>query len=82
MWNSVALLSTLGRTMKHLNPAELAIHLFGGVRPLARAVDRDPAAVCRWRKHGVIPTSSQKRVLDAAKALKIKLSASEIVLGR
>jgi DNA-binding transcriptional regulator YdaS (Cro superfamily) len=41
----------------HTTPVELAIDMFGGVRKLARALGRDPAAVSRWQKSGVVPTA-------------------------
>jgi hypothetical protein len=63
-------------------PAELAINLFGGIRSLARAVDRDPAAISRWRKRGRIPASAQLDVLSAAEQLGIAMTADDIVRGR
>ncbi len=50
----------------HTTPVELAIDMFGGVRKLARALGRDPAAVSRWQKSGVVPTSVQRRLLELA----------------
>ena len=65
-----------------ITPADLAIDLFGGIRSLARAVNRDPAAISRWRKRGRIPASAQLDVLAAATTHGINLTAEDIVRGR
>jgi hypothetical protein len=69
-------------TSNHTTPVELAIDLFGGVRKLARALNRDPAAVSRWQKSGVVPTSVQRRLLESAWERGIEISAHDIVFGR
>ena len=66
----------------HTSPVELAIDLFGGVRKLARALGRDPAAVSRWQKSGVVPTSIQRRMLELAWERGINITAHDIVFGR
>lgn len=66
----------------HTSPVELAIDLFGGVRKLARALNRDPAAVSRWQKSGIVPTSVQRRLLEMAWERGIDISAHDIVFGR
>ena len=73
-----------GNTMenKHVNPVELAIDMFGGVRKLAKCVGRDPAAVSRWRKSGLVPTQIQRKLLAAAAARDIGSTAHDIVFGR
>jgi hypothetical protein len=65
-----------------IRPAELAINLFGGIRSLARAVDRDPAAISRWKKRGRIPASAQVEVLAAALERGIPMTANDVVWGR
>ncbi|UOF79763.1 DNA-binding transcriptional regulator cro [Caudoviricetes sp.] len=65
-----------------ITPVELTIDLFGGVRKLARAINRDPAAVSRWRKSGVVPTSVQRKVLECAWARGIEISAHDMIFGR
>lgn len=67
---------------KHISPVDLAIDAFGGVRKLARAIGRDPAAVSRWRRSGVVPTSVQKKILELAWERGIDISAHEIIFGR
>lgn len=66
----------------HTTPVDLAIDLFGGVRKLARAIGRDPAAVSRWRRSGVVPTSVQRKILSVAWERGIKISAHDIIFGR
>lgn len=61
------------------SPAETLISKFGGVRPLARAIGRDPAAVSRWQKTGRIPSAIQRKCLDIARKLKIKLTALDLI---
>lgn len=56
--------------------------MFGGVRKLARALNRDPAAVSRWQKSGIVPTSVQRRLLELAWERGIDISAHDIVFGR
>lgn len=63
-------------------PVELAIQEFGGVRKLARAIDRDPAAVCRWKRQGTVPTSVQRKLLEIAWERGIEITAHEMVFGR
>ena len=56
--------------------------MFGGVRKLARALNRDPAAVSRWQKSGIVPTSVQRRLLEMAWERGIDITAHDIVFGR
>ena len=66
----------------HTTPVDLAINLFGGVRKLARTLGRDPAAVSRWRKSGVVPTAAQRKILELAWEKGIDISAHDIIFGR
>lgn len=66
----------------HITPVDLAIDMFGGVRKLAKSIGRDPAAVSRWRKHGLVPTQIQRKVLSAALERDIAITAHDIVYGR
>jgi hypothetical protein len=72
----------MNNTINHTSPVELAIDMFGGVRKLARALNRDPAAVSRWQKSGIVPTSVQRRLLELAWERGIDISAHDIVFGR
>lgn len=68
-------------------PAEIVITLFGGVRPLARELGRNPSSVVRWRRPkiqggtgGAVPSAVQGRVLALAKARGLPLSAEDLIL--
>lgn len=63
-------------------PVQLVIRQFGGVRRLAKAIGRDPAAVSRWQKNGTIPSSAQRRLLEIALELGIEITAHDIIFGR
>ena len=69
-------------TAKTITPVELAITSFNGVRKLARAIDRDPAAISRWKKSGTVPTAVQKQLLETAWARGINISAHDLIFGR
>lgn len=72
----------MNNTFNHTSPVELAIDMFGGVRKLARALNRDPAAVSRWQKSGIVPTAVQRRLLELAWERGIDITAHDIVFGR
>lgn len=63
--------------MKH-NPAQFVIDLFGGMRPLARHLALDPAAILYWRDKGRIPRWHHDRILAVAKRLRISLSREQL----
>tara|TARA_R110000796_G_scaffold42482_6_gene105009 strand:+ start:742 stop:978 length:237 start_codon:yes stop_codon:yes gene_type:complete len=67
---------------KTYTPVELSILEFGGLRKLAKAVGRDPAAVSRWKRNGTVPTSVQKHLLEVAWSKGLTITAHEIVFGR
>lgn len=65
-----------------LNDAAHIIQLFGGVKPLALAINKDPATIYRWTypKHkggtgGLVPSSALKKIHAAAQSLNITLDA-------
>ena len=62
-----------------LTPADVVISHFGGIRPTARVLGKDPATVSRW-KHttGLIPSNMQAMVLKKAKG---DITAETLVLG-
>lgn len=73
----------------YMSPAELVIELFGGVRPLARVLGKNPSSVSRWVKHskrykkfGAVPTSMQAELLDLAKKRGLMLTAEELMRGK
>lgn len=67
---------------RHLNPAEYAILVFGGVTVIAREVGVTRASVWKWKGYGHIPTTHQKALLEKAKSKKIDLTEKDIIYGR
>ncbi len=56
---------------------------FGGVRALGRAISKDPTNISKWGKtHGCIPAKFQKKVLETAWKMGIKITAHELIFGR
>lgn len=73
----------------NLSPAATVIRAFGGVRPLARVLGKAPSSICRWQRprkrggrEGTVPASDQRRLLEVAAALGVKLTADDLVHGR
>lgn len=64
------------------SPVDLVIEQFGGVRKLARAIGRDPAAVSRWKKLGTVPTAVQRRILEVAWERGMDVTAHDMIFGR
>ena len=64
-------------------PVQVAIEEFGGVRALGRAISKDPSAISKWaNRHGCIPSTEQKKVLEKAWELNLNISAYDLVMGR
>ena len=68
-------------------PADKCIEAFGGVRALARALERNPSSVVRWRKpkdeggsNGAVPSALQGRILAIAQARGLSLTAEDMIL--
>jgi len=68
-------------------PADKCITAFGGVRALARALERNPSSVVRWRKPkdeggsaGAVPSSLQGRILAMAQERGLSLTAEDMIL--
>ncbi|MEW5008316.1 MAG: amino-acid N-acetyltransferase [Cycloclasticus sp.] len=62
------------------NNAKFIIEQFGGIKALAKAINKDPATIYRWTyaKHkggtgGLIPTSANNRICEAARRLNIDI---------
>lgn len=66
-----------------MTPVEFCISQFGGLRQLAKAINRDPAAVSRWKSsHGCIPHTVQKNLLQAAWDRGLHISAHDIIFSK
>ena len=64
-------------------PLQVVIEEFGGVRALGRAISKDPSAISKWAKrHGCIPATEQKKVLEKAWDLGYQISAHELIFGK
>jgi hypothetical protein len=68
-------------------PADKCIEAFGGVRALARALDRNPSSVVRWRRpkdeggsSGAVPSGLQGRILALAQERGLTLTAEDLIL--
>lgn len=68
--------------MQHTSGVELFIAAFGGVRRLARAISRDPAAVSRWRKTGNIPVPVLRKLITMLRGTPNEISSEHALFGR
>lgn len=76
---------------KKLTPADLVIKRFGGVRPLARELNKNPSTISLWcsRHQGKIPNRSANgdpkgthiKLLELAKKRSIPLTPDELING-
>ena len=62
-------------------PADVVIEELG-IRPLARALDRNPTTVLRWRDSGLVPSTYHADILKLAAKQGKTLTADDLVLGR
>ncbi|WP_207093615.1 carph-isopro domain-containing protein [Novosphingobium sp. PY1] len=60
------------------------LSMFGGVRPMARAIGEPFSNVGAWKRHGRIPATKQPHVLEVGQALGLPVTAEHVVfpLGR
>jgi hypothetical protein len=72
-----------------MNPVEYVIHQFGGVRKLARSIDRSPSSVSIWRtglrrntNDGNIPSRAMADIMKAAKKLGLDITERDLIYGR
>ena len=64
-------------------PLQGVIEEFGGDRALGRAISKDPSAISKWAKrHGCIPATEQKKVLEKAWELNLNLTPYSIIFGK
>lgn len=68
----------------HLSPAEYVIHIFGGVRATARALDRAPSSISKWQNSykGIIPSQNIPKIMTKAKELNLDIRPEDLVIGR
>lgn len=58
--------------------------MFGGIRPMGRALDESPSNVSAWKRNGRIPAEKQPHVLAVGLKLGLPITAEHVVfpLGR
>lgn len=68
-------------------PADKCIEAFGGIRALARALERNPSSISRWRRPkdeggsaGAVPSSLQGRILALAQERGLSITAEDLIL--
>ena len=68
-------------------PADKCIAAFGGIRSLARALDRNPSSIVRWRRSkdeggsaGAVPSGLQGRILALAQERGLGITAEDLIL--
>lgn len=71
-----------------MTPADIVISRFGGVRPLARLLGKDPSTIHRWKQpadkgglDGRVPSAVQVRLLALAREQGVVLTPTDLVLG-
>ena len=71
-----------------MTPADIVISRFGGVRPLARFLEKDPSTIHRWKQpkekgglEGRVPSSVQTDLLRLAGEQGIELTTNDLVMG-
>lgn len=62
-----------------MTQAEKIINRFGGIRPLARAIDENPSTVHAWKASGRIPQWHHITILKAAKDRDIEIPHTEFL---
>ena len=67
-----------------LSPAEYVIHMFGGVRATARALNKTPSAISKWhhKYDGMIPSKNLPNILLKAQEMELDIKPEDLVIGR
>lgn len=60
-----------------MTPVARIIDKFGGIRPLARALNRPVSTVQSWKDRGAVPHRRQAELLEYARAHGIELTPAE-----
>lgn len=67
------------RTFPSMTQAEHIIRAFGGVRPMAAAIQKPPSTVQSWKDSGFIPARHQPEILKAGQKLAPPLTAHDFL---
>jgi len=89
-WNYlIPLLKNNQETALYLSPARYVIWIFGGVHATARAIQRSPSSVVRWKTPvskrgcgGRIPSTVQYLILEIARVRKLDIRPEDLLAGR
>lgn len=67
-----------------MNSQHTIFDLFGGIRPMARALEVPASNVSSWKRVGRIPAENQPHVLERGQELGLPVTAEHVVypLGR
>ncbi len=71
-----------GMEKTKLTPVEVCIKEFGGIRPMARQINRNCGSICKWQKSGLVPTSIQRTILEKSWELDLNITPYELIMGR
>lgn len=64
--------------MSNLDPI---FAVFGGVRPMSRAIEKPPTTVQSWKDSGRIPQQHWIAIIDAAKIEGVTLEPGQFLAG-
>ncbi|WP_420719871.1 carph-isopro domain-containing protein [Novosphingobium sp. RL4] len=53
--------------------------MFGGIRPMARALGESPATVHGWKREGRIPAHKQPHVIAVGNSIGVPVTAEHVV---
>lgn len=66
------------RTLSPMKKIDDIIKMFGGIRPMARALETHPSTVSSWKIRGCIPDWWHQRIVEAAQKLGFELSVADV----
>lgn len=71
-----------------MTPADIVISRFGGVRPVARLLSKDPSTIHRWKQPpdkgglgGRVPSAVQGELLRLAQEHSVELNSDDLVMS-
>lgn len=65
---------------EEIEKANIAVRIiakFGGIRPMARIINRPTSTVQSWEQSGYIPARQQENILQSARAFGIELTPAD-----
>jgi len=67
--------------MRTMSYVDRIVQAFGGVRPMARRLGRQPSTVAAWLARGSIPDRNKPAILEAAHADGLGLGPADFLPG-